>query len=142
MSVLTIPEILIANRHKASCCDDINAIIAILNRQEISLSDNIDFLCKYESTLPKKKPIKTIEINNEAFKIFDDYFEVTRTADNPLETYVRYGIHCALIFTEDTGQNRTTLSHNEKESLLQGIVDALHIGIDYLTPNECDKEVI
>lgn len=130
--MLSIPSVLISNRHGISLKDEAKAALAVIDSIEHDLLDNMVPAFRLALTYLEHDMARAETVNNEVFRIFDDYFGIIRSSEKPLDLYIYSGIHCALMFNEEISASATTLCIEEQESLLRGIREAVLIGIDYL----------
>lgn len=132
MNLLSLPRVLISNRHQLSKSQNIKRALEIIENAKESQEEISDATYRLALANLNYGSVHIETITNEEFRIFDDYFSVGRTAEKPLETYIQNSIHCAIAFRDELKNHATRLSSAEREALVQGIHDALHIGIDYL----------
>ncbi|MNG55550.1 hypothetical protein D4100_19035 [Serratia inhibens] len=130
--MLSIPGVLISNRHSISLKDETEAALAVIKNVEHDFLDNMVPACRQALTYLEHDMARSETVSNEVFRIFDDYFGIIRSSEKPLDVYIYSGIHCALIFNEEISSSATALCIEEQESLLRGIREAVLIGIDYL----------
>ncbi|MDT3253088.1 hypothetical protein QZQ97_19390 [Serratia sp. root2] len=130
--MLSIPGVLISNRHGIYLKDETKAALAVIESVEHDLLDNMVPACRQVLTCLEHDMARAETVSNEVFRIFDDYFGIIRSSEKPLDVYIYSGLHCALMFNEEISASATTLCIEEQESLLRGIREAVLIGIDYL----------
>lgn len=134
--MLSIPSVLISNRHSILLKDDVRLLLTALEGIEGNFLVNMEPACRQILKFLNHEMARAERVSNEVFSIFDDYFDITRTSDRPLDVYISSGIHCALLFSEEIKVSETALRIDEQERLLQGIHEALLIGVDYLSASE------
>ncbi|WP_434461466.1 hypothetical protein ACMV5L_22145 [Serratia plymuthica] len=111
-------------------------LLTVLEGIEGNFLVNMEPACRQILKFLNHEVARAEKVSNEVFSIFDDYFDITRTSDRPLDVYISSGIHCALLFSEEIKVSETALRIDEQERLLQGIHEALLIGVDYLSASE------
>jgi hypothetical protein len=138
--MLSIPSVLISNRHNIHLNNDAHSVLTALSDIESEPFINIASVCRRAlgSFNASQMPVETV--SNETFRIFDDYFGIVRSGMRPLEVYMYSALEGALLLVEDINSFPTSLSIDEQEKLLRGILEALAIGVDYLSiPIQCDR---
>lgn len=131
--MLSIPSVLISNRHSILLQDNVRLLLTAL---EGNFLVNREPAYRQILACLHHEGARAETASNEVFSIFDDYFDITRTSDRPLDVYISSGIDCAFLFSEEIKVSETSLRLDEQERLLQGIQEALLIGVDYLSASQ------
>lgn len=130
--MLSIPNVLIFNRHNIHLNNIVYSVLKALNNIEDKSFIQIASVCRGALSSFNTGQMQVETVRNETFRIFDDYFGIVRSAVWPLEVYICSALEIVLLLVEDIDNFQTSLSIDEQESLLSGILEALSIGVDYL----------
>ncbi|MGS0559505.1 hypothetical protein ACU8XX_22200 [Escherichia sp. MAL-1] len=140
MNILPMPQALISQRGSVKKNDAIKSALDKLNKISWGVtSSTADYraaqqdLCFYDTG-------NKVD-SNEAFRVFDEYFDVRRNESNLMETFINNGIDCAVMLIEDVNQHNSSLSDIELDTLIKGIHHAIFIGVDYLQESENKEEI-
>ncbi|MBH1932541.1 hypothetical protein [Serratia rubidaea] len=133
MSVLSIPTVLINNKNAIPRDGLTLSMLQSVDELEGSDIDAAESICRQALLRLNNDSFRKETTANEIFHVFDDYFDISRTAEKCMEVYSRYLLQCILIFREEIKDFNTTLSRHEQENLLHAMVDALRIGVEYLS---------
>lgn len=138
--MLSIPNVLISNRHNTNLNNIVNSVLTALSDIEDKSLIQIASVCRGALSSFNVGQMQVETVSNETFKIFDDYFGIVRSAMRPLDVYMYSALEAALLFVEDIDSFNSSLSSEEHEKLFRGIFEALSIGVDYLSiPIQCDR---